>query len=469
MSYSASEPLATPVIVNLPDNGLRLRFDGADQRLRLIEIVDFHKMRLTFKNEDVISGLNNTTSRSTSPLLYRRVYQLFGPSYPGEYIPPSDGGNIGVYILSFPGIALSFPLQASAWSPKVDHATMLSSSASPATSISIFEGKSWPEARKELFTRNPSLPRSSCLTSRPKDVGPDEIEHIRVFGAGRLELLRRSSPTLSIVLSQTTPQDLITELGPPSIIYKRSSDQATDDLRSTMRPSRRSSLAPRNSYKSSYKSSYETEPSSISSTNTDTFETDFDDDDMDGAEAANAEAQYYCYFEHGFDILVGPPTEVSPLPTAVQALGDGAAIVRPTSSTGSRLTATRIVLHGNIPGSYPFNRHRRSRWSLAHVTGPKQEAITSESKFSDFHSSLIQAYRDIWPEKDMKDGMVIVRSWGEDSPSGSAILIGGEMDEMEEDLDKNGEQWLGNTRLYKFPGLMFEVMHNGAVSALTVY
>ena len=84
----------------------------------------------------------------------------------------------------------------------------------------------------------------------------------------------------------------------------------------------------------------------------------------------------------------------------------------------------------------------------------------------------------------MSEGMVIVRSWGGDADSmtGSAILINGEMD-MEDDAefingsdgwerekkdDKGDEQWLRNTKLYKFPGLMFEVMHNSAVSALTV-
>ncbi|KAG9594801.1 hypothetical protein KCU77_g5877, partial [Aureobasidium melanogenum] len=84
----------------------------------------------------------------------------------------------------------------------------------------------------------------------------------------------------------------------------------------------------------------------------------------------------------------------------------------------------------------------------------------------------------------MSEGMVIVRSWGGDTDSmtGSAILINGEFD-LEDDMefingqdgwerekkDENGdEQWLRNTKLYKFPGLMFEVMHNGAISALTV-
>ncbi|KAJ9631775.1 hypothetical protein H2203_000175 [Taxawa tesnikishii (nom. ined.)] len=207
----------------------------------------------------------------------------------------------------------------------------------------------------------------------------------------------------------------------------------------------------------------------MSSTNTDTFETDFDDDDVDGDDVTHIEEQYYCYFDHGFDILVGPPTDISPLPASVPTPDCDADTPRPASSADSRLTATRVIFHGNIPGSYPFNRHRRSRWSLEHIPDSGQGLITSESKFDQFHSRLLQAFKGVWPEKDMEEGMVIVRRWGEDSPSGSAILITGEMEETEEGWDKNGEHWLGNTRLYKMPGLMFEVMHNGAVSSLTVY
>ena len=35
-----------------------------------------------------------------------------------------------------------------------------------------------------------------------------------------------------------------------------------------------------------------------------------------------------------------------------------------------RLVATKLVLHGNIPGSYEFNRHRRCRWDIAYLEDP---------------------------------------------------------------------------------------------------
>lgn len=472
VSYSAQQPLDVPVVVNLPENGLRLRFDGPDQRLRLIEILTFGKTRFTYKNEDLVphQDVSSTVRSSPTPLLYRRVYQLFGPSYPGEYIPPRDGSSQGTYVLSFAGVALSFLLQPSTWSPKVDHATLLSSSASPVTSMAIYEGNSWPESRNKLFTQKPALPKSLNVPLRHKEGISDQIEEIKILGAGRVELLRRSSPSIFMTMSESTAQDLITDLGPPDTIYKRP-EQIDDSPRKPTRPERRrsSSIVARNSYGNN---SYGSTPSSVSSSNTDTYDADFEEDDgIDGPDVIRSQEQYYCYFQHGFDLLLGPPTDISEMPgqTNTKPADRGAT----SSSHTSAVTVTRMILHGNIPGSYSFNQHRRIRWTLDHVSKIDGGLITSKTSFDTIHPSLLSTFRDVWPEKDMKEGMVIVRDWGgDDSPSGSAVLIGGDMDDDEEEdgmsLNKDSEQWLKNTQLYKFPGLMFEVMHNGAVSALTV-
>lgn len=511
LSYSEEEPINHPVVIELPENGIRLRFDGPDQRLRLIEILDFHRTNFKYKNEDLIPNLEtalHSPNRARTSLAYRRIYQLFGPSYPGEFIPSPDKSAPGTYVLSYPGIAFSFPLHASAWSPKVDHAAMLSTSASPVTSVAIYEGNSWPESRKDLFVRAPVNPRNSHLPITRKEGLIDEIENARVHGAGKIELLRRSTPAFWLVTSQTTPQDLITELGPPDQMFDRPAYEGTPPQlaadASGRGRGRRMSAIP-----GSYGSSRST-PSSLSSNNTDTYATtDFEDDDdgdtiHGGEREREIQEQYWCYFSHGFDILVGPPTETSPLPGQSTSEQDS----NPMSD--SHKVATRIVLHGNIPGSYPFNRHRRSRWSLVSPPYPdaKKTEISSESSFSDFHKLLIKAFEGVWPEKRMSEGMVIVRNWtgpnyeDNDSPSNSAIFIGnmdGDLsssstgtqqvlprfdggDDLDDDWDeigpvgeappekgKNDDKWLKNTKLYKFPGLMFEVMEKGAVSALTVY
>ncbi|KAG9851361.1 UPF0183-domain-containing protein, partial [Aureobasidium melanogenum] len=473
LTFSSETPLKTTIIVSLPKNGFRLRFDAPDQRLRLIEITDFTRMLFTFKGEELVPL--QSLANGQSYLTYKKVYQLFGPTYPGEYIRLQDGSNMGLYILSWPGLSITFPVPVSSFSPDKDYAAMLTASASPATAMAIYEGRFWPEVRKDLFTRIPTNPRSSSLLGRPREGPADEVEHANVCGAGRVELLRRSGSKTPIILSQTTPQDLITELGPPDAIMPRSSQSDEKGQQTYPKPRAAVSCGPNNSY-----GSY---PSSYSSTNTDTYETDFDEDEeTNGAEARQAsEQQYYCYFEHGFDILLGPPTDISFLPKGVDEAGE--APQSNLTAIDGHLTVTQIIFHGNIPGSYPFNRHRRSRWSLNYIPSC-DTPITSESLFPSFHQTLVKSFSHIWPASDMSEGMVIVRSWGGDTDSmtGSAILINGEFD-LEDDMefingqdgwerekkDENGdEQWLRNTKLYKFPGLMFEVMHNGAISALTV-
>jgi hypothetical protein len=483
LTFSSETPLNTTIIVSLPKNGFRLRFDAPDQRLRLIEITDFTRMLFTFKGGELVPAQSLTTGQSY--LTYKKVYQLFGPTYPGEFVPLKRGSNQGLYVLSWPGLSVTFPVPVASFTPDKDHAAMLTASASPATALAIYEGRFWPEVRNHLFTYVPTNPRSSSLLGRPKEGSADEVEHVNIYGAGRIELLRRSGSKTPIILSQTTPQDLITELGPPDAVMPRShqnDDPPGKGQQLYNGPNQAYGVRPNRAPSISH-GSYSSNPSSYSSTNTDTYETDFDEDEeTNGAEASQAnEQQYYCYFEHGFDILLGPPTDISLLPKGVD---DTSEAPRSTlTPIDGHLTVTQIIFHGNIPGSYSFNRHRRSRWSLNYI--PSCETpITSESLFSSFHQTLVKSFSHVWPAQDMSEGMVIVRSWGGDADSmtGSAILINGEMDleddtefingsdgwEREKKDDKGDEQWLRNTKLYKFPGLMFEVMHNGAVSALTV-
>ncbi|KAI2477782.1 Isoleucyl-tRNA synthetase [Pyrenophora tritici-repentis] len=134
-------PISSPTQVVLPDNGIRLQFDGPDQRLRLIEVLDFAKARLVYKDIEVYKPEGGFTGGAPGPR-FRHVYdKLLGPTYGGEYVPPrsEDPNARGTYNLSYPGIAFNFPVQHSAYSPKKDFISLLSSSATgPATSMAVF-------------------------------------------------------------------------------------------------------------------------------------------------------------------------------------------------------------------------------------------------------------------------------------------------------------------------------------------
>lgn len=526
LSYSASEPITQPVILNLPANGTRLRFDGPDQRLRLIEVLDFSHTLFTYKNIELVRrpksseegathdddnhhGHHHHGRHSSSGPSFRHIYnRLFGPAYAGEYVPPDAGHAKGTYVLSYPGLAFSFPVRHQSWSDQADFVSILSSTATgPALSMALFSGSSWPEARATLYIKVPTLPRSSALAGKNFEAVPDEVEEVRVFGGGKIELARRSTAPMTIILGETTPQDLVAELGPPDAIYRkhdrRISIHAAGNASDTRRPSMSPGLDPQG---------VDTDQSSIQSYTEDS------DADAELNEARQKEVSaecFYNYFHHGFDALVSFPTARSqPFPGQTT----GAASPSLSSSSSAQVVVTKLFLHANVPGSFAFNRHRRCRWVIStraqdedsnnddssrssssnndddeiNKSSTTTTTLTSEMPFSQISSALKQiwhnTYQDADEERRMQRGMVLNRGWGE-SPESSIELLGG----FEESLAPHrpsdnggaehnnatsttmtttnaaGDGALNNTELFGFPGLLFEVLKNDTVSCLTVF
>lgn len=463
LSYSASEPLLHPVTVNLPSNGVRLRFDGPDQRLRLIEILDFSIATLTYKNMDLVrrpkpAEDGNTFTQSNSGPTFRHVYnRVFGPAYKGDYVGAGAGNSTGTYVLSYPGLAFSFPVKHKSWSDQADFVSILSSSAtSPATSLAIFSGSSWPEARSQLYQNPHVLPRNSALVGKNADSVPAEIEEVRLHGAGCLEFIRRNSPSATVVLNHTTPQDLVADFGPPDAVYRKHDSRFSIHAGSTS-TRRRPSASPA-------PDAPDTDQSSVQS-----YTDDSDADSSADLRTREPEAEcFYNYFNHGFDALISYSTTHSP---SFPGTSEGP----PSNSSSSTLLVTKLIIHGNVPGSYCFNRHRRSRWKI--IIPSRNEPLNSEMSFASISKSL----RDVWhetyesaeDEQKMQRGMVLNRGWDE-SPDSSMELLGG----FEETADsskrtdggtRTSVSGLNNTELFGFPGMLFEVLKNDAVSCLTVY
>ena len=66
----------------------------------------------------------------------------------------------------------------------------------------------------------------------------------------------------------------------------------------------------------------------------------------------------------------------------------------------------------------------------------------------------------------MQRGMVLNRGWGQ-SPDSSIELLGGFDDAP---IKQQGQAAvMNNTDLFGFPGMLFEVLKNDSISALTVY
>ncbi|KAG0152924.1 hypothetical protein PDIDSM_1883 [Penicillium digitatum] len=441
LAYSPADPLRKPVVLQLPSNGLRLRFDGPDQRLRLIEVLEFSRVNLVYKNQEVLKGVKSAEQPlSSHGPSFRHVYnRLFGPSYPGEYVPPADPQSpYGTYVLSYPGVAFSFPLQHSAWSDQCDFVALLSSSAAlSATSMSIFQGSSWPEVRAKLFTQQAQYPRSSALIGKSRESLADEIEEWHVLGAGKLEVIRRTCSPLYITLGETTPQDLIADFGPPDAIYRKndrriSIHRATGggDLHLSPSPGRGIEIA----------------DGDHSSTNSVTDDSDEEVATFNLGDPASLPAEYFMnYFHHGFDAFISYPTTPGP---AFPASGLPDPSPQPPSS---QLTSLAISLDES------------------------GDSLTSESPYDEVSERLRTTWKGSYAspaeERALQRPMVLNRGWG-DSPESSVEFLGG-WEESTAKGPRSGadgqDGGLGNTELFGFPGLLFEVLKNGAVSCLTVY
>ena len=127
------------------------------------------------------------------------------------------------------------------------------------------------------------------------------------------------------------------------------------------------------------------------------------------------------------------------------------------------LVVRKITIHGNVPGSYAFNRHRRLRWEIALPNTAYIADLTSETKFRDLNAALVHIFKG-GPE--MGKGKVVNRTWGAGAGDSSFFLPDAEEDLVE---GSGSEQWIGNTKVYTYPGMVLEVLDNDAVSALTVY
>ncbi|KAJ2903103.1 uncharacterized protein MKZ38_010441 [Zalerion maritima] len=462
LSHSDSNPVDEPILVILPSNGIRLRFDGAEQRLRLIEITDFKKNRVTFQDKDIVRppSASPIQGDSSSGPTFRHIYhRLLGPTYDGEFIPPAAGSSIGRYVLSYPGVGFTFPLPKASYSPNKDVVSLLSSSQSQAAiAMAVFSGDSWAQARETLWSGVLPSIKTFAPLSKGKDVSPDEISLIKIHGAGKIQLFKNWSSTncVLVTLGDTSPQDLVADLGPPDAIYRKN-DQGMyiHKMRTASNP-----LSRPNGPDFRRDELIDTDQSSVQ-----TSDEDNDDEGVEDVIMANTTAEcFYNYFYLGFDILMSNPVPPSQVPPSQADSAQAQTEERLQSESPDCLVATKIVIHNNVPGSYPFNRHRRCRWEISYLPPhDSQGSLNSESKFPELQERLREewapAYGSEAEAEKQQRGMVLNRGWG-DSPGSSCELLGGWEGETSGPRRRGDDSEDSTTTLYGFPGLVFEVLRN---------
>ncbi|KAK9803064.1 hypothetical protein WJX73_005354 [Symbiochloris irregularis] len=99
VKYADQDFMEQDILLNLPEHGMHLRFQAHSQRLRLIEIYDISRMEVRC-GSGVMGGASHAAT-------FVRVYDLCGPTYPGEYDSASN-----LYLLHYPGLLVLFPVPA---------------------------------------------------------------------------------------------------------------------------------------------------------------------------------------------------------------------------------------------------------------------------------------------------------------------------------------------------------------------
>lgn len=414
---------------------------------------------------------------------FRHIYHRFlGPTYPGEFIQDKDSKGSGTFVLSYPGVAFNFLMRSDIYSADKDNIALMSKSqVQIASSMAVFSGESWADARPKMWTE--ILPSSKTFAPLTKggDTWPDEVSSVRIHGGGQLQVMRLWSDKCNwIRLGFSREADFLRAFGAPDAIYRK------NDHKMDIHKARAASNGSRQRQKQDYRARGDPEPLSdtdqssahMSSDGYDSTEDAIDSSASD--EVANLSSDYFWnYFYLGFDVLFSERKKCSPPPPTttpeITALGPQFVFFDEVN------VATKINIHSNVPGSYPFNRHRRCRWEIAYLNPNADSSLqtyTSETPFDQIKPALLEEWKDAYPSKEAaaadQRGMVLNRGWG-DSPGSSIEFMGG----WEESAGGRtpgvggGKRFDGSeestTTLFGFPGLVFEVLRNGFVSALTVF
>lgn len=251
IAYSANSYLETPILVTLPELGVRLVFSASDhQNLLLIEVLNFEHLKLNYKgiylNDIVYSDLSDLElaeypelsgtalfldyqkRKQLLPPTLKEVYnRIFGPTFPGKLDRASR-----TYLLSYPGVAFKFYIKLDEIlaslgenDNKNDILSRLTNWNSPAdifcSSVAIFKGDEYSSFHSNLVDKARDNRESRKLASALEL----SIEAVNVtLSTGTAEVVfhedNKTSPA-ELVIGKSTQQDVLRILGPPDAYFNK--------------------------------------------------------------------------------------------------------------------------------------------------------------------------------------------------------------------------------------------------------
>ncbi|KAH9372862.1 phagosome assembly factor 1 isoform X2 [Haemaphysalis longicornis] len=218
--YNEQCPLDSDLVILLSEDGVRLSFDSSSQRLKVIEVTDMSKVKLTYCGSTFCSPEVLPTRQ--------QIDDCFGATHPGEYDASQQ-----MFVLHFRGLSFSFLADSKC---KLDAALgssppgQLSNGSSPLVSrMAIYYGNSLAD------TRPPPLPlccfgNQSFLESLEVLREGDTTTGVRLtLLTEAYEMSRLSGPVQKkltrCVYFGDSVQDVVWALGSPNKVFYKEEDK----------------------------------------------------------------------------------------------------------------------------------------------------------------------------------------------------------------------------------------------------
>ncbi|XP_026728365.1 UPF0183 protein CG7083-like [Trichoplusia ni] len=223
--YSDQNPLSVNLVINMPQDGIRLIFDPVAQRLKVIEIYNMKLVKLRY------SGMC-FNSPEISPSI-EQVEHCFGATHPGLY-----DSQRHLFALNFRGLSFYFPVDSkfepgyahglgslqfpNGGSPVVSRTTIYYGSQHQASSTGAGAGGApLPELPLSCYRHTLHLRRCDVLRSASATHGLRL--HMFTEGPGRLEAGSRS--VCRVVRFGSSAQRVCAALGAPARTYYKADDK----------------------------------------------------------------------------------------------------------------------------------------------------------------------------------------------------------------------------------------------------
>lgn len=216
--YSDTNPLGVDIIINLPQDGLRLIFDPVVQRLKTIEVFNMKLVRLKyggvyFNSPEVLPSIE-------------QIEHSFGATHPGVYHAAKQ-----LFALNFRGLSFYFPVDSklhASYAHGLGSLVFLNGDSPIVSKMSLYAGSNVAENKAPLlplscYHRQLYLENAVVLRSAE---GCTKGLQLKLFteGSGRSLEPRRQSLSREILFGDSC-QDIATQLGAPNRIFFKSEDK----------------------------------------------------------------------------------------------------------------------------------------------------------------------------------------------------------------------------------------------------